>query len=322
MMQNNTIKQPDRLTSYFKAEWGVLLAVTITGIFYNIGLLTGPWFEGRLAQCLLELFDGEKFFPDMLKLVISYVVVITAVQLARYIKRLYVRRFANHINRNMKQILYGNLVHHSKSELESENIGNVITKAISDVDACAEGMRKFTTEVFDTGVALAGYAVLLFTYDCRLALICLLFPPVSYFLAEKLKKIVQRSGAAVQESRSRLNAATLDRVSGASTYRVFGCEPQRDRSYEEHLEDYEKSAVRANIWIAAMPPLYQIISMISVLFIIYFGGRNVSGNGWTGWDIAAFTTFLSCFIKLAVKSSKAAKLFNAVQKAEVSLETH
>lgn len=36
------------------------------------------------------------------------------------------------------------------------------------------------------------------------------------------------------------------------------------------------------------------------------------------FDIAAFTTFLSCFAKLTVKSSKAAKRFNAVRKAEVS----
>ena len=27
-----------------------------------------------------------------------------------------------------------------------------MTKAILDVDDCAEGMRKFTTEIFDTGV--------------------------------------------------------------------------------------------------------------------------------------------------------------------------
>ena len=42
------------------------------------------------------------------------------------------------------------------------------------------------------------------------------------------------------------------------------------------------------------------------------------GSGWSTWDIAAFTTFLSCFTKLVVKSSKVAKLFNSVQKAEVS----
>ena len=68
----------------------------------------------------------------------------------------------------------------------------------------------------------------------------------------------------------------------------------------------------------ALPPLYQAASNLSVLFILYFGAKNVLGTGWRAWDIAAFTTFLSCFMKMSVKSSKAAKLFNFVQRAEVS----
>ena len=76
--------------------------------------------------------------------------------------------------------------------------------------------------------------------------------------------------------------------------------------------------MRANVWQAALPPLYLVASNLSVLFILWFGAKNVLGTGWCAWDIAAFTTFLSCFMKTAVKSSKAAKLFNAVQRAEVS----
>ena len=40
-----------------------------------------------------------------------------------------------------------------------------MTKAILDVDDCVEGMRKFTTEIFDTGVALTAYAGMLLWYD-------------------------------------------------------------------------------------------------------------------------------------------------------------
>lgn len=58
--------------------------------------------------------------------------------------------------------------------------------------------------------------------------------------------------------------------------------------------------------------------MAGVLIILYFGQKNVLGTGWRAWGIAAFTTFLSCFVKLSVKSSSAAKLFNAVHKAQVS----
>lgn len=129
-----------------------------------------------------------------------------------------------------------------------------MTKAILDVDDCAEGMRKFTTEIFDTGVALLAYAGMLFFYDWRLALISLIFPPVSYVIAEKMKVIVQRTGAAFKEQSGHLSAATLDRATNAVTYRVFGCERERSEAYEANLSAYERSAVRANIWNASLPP--------------------------------------------------------------------
>lgn len=308
----------DRVLSYFKVEWKVLLAVTISGLIYNVGLLAGPWFEGKMTGCLLNILNGSGAFADMRILVIAYVVSIAIVQTARYIKRFYVRRFANNVNRRMKEILYGSLVRKSRAGLHEEGEGNIMTKAILDVDDCAEGMRKFTTEIFDTGVALAAYAGMLLYYDWRLALLCMVFPPVSYTIAEKMKTVVQRTGAAYKVQSGVLSEATLDRAQNAITYRVFGCEQERQLAYEEKLTAYERSAVKANIWNASMPPIYRMISMTSVLFILYFGQKNVLGIGWHPWTIASFTTFLACFVKLAVKSSSAAKLFNAVHKAQVS----
>lgn len=316
-MRNNKFHSA-RVLSYFQAEWKVLLAVTVSGLIYNLGLLAGPWFEGKIAACLIDILNGKKFFSDMLALVAAYVPAIGVVQIARYIKRFYVRRFANNVNRRMKHTLYSSLVQKSRRALSEEGAGNVMTKAILDVDDCAEGMRKFTTEIFDTGVALLAYAGMLFFYDWRLALISLIFPPVSYVIAEKMKVIVQRTGAAFKEQSGHLSAATLDRATNAVTYRVFGCERERSEAYEANLSAYERSAVRANIWNASLPPVYRIISMAGLMFILYFGGRNVLGSGWTAWNIAAFTTFISCFTRLSVKSSSAAKLFNAVHKAQVS----
>ena len=85
---------PDRVFSYFQKEWKVLLAVTISGLIYNIGLLAGPWFEGKMTGCLVDILKGADQFSDMLVLVLGYVTAIAIVQTARYIKRFYVRRFA------------------------------------------------------------------------------------------------------------------------------------------------------------------------------------------------------------------------------------
>lgn len=310
--------QPDSIAAYFRLEWLPLTLITLSGLAYNVGLLAGPWFEGRLAQCLADILGGRETASAMTALAAGYILVTLLVQAARFIKRFYVRRFANNINRRMKGVLYANLVRQSRGALEKQGAGELMTKAISDVDDCAEGIRKFTTEVFDTGVALAGYIVMLFAYDWRLALLCMIFPPISYICAEKMKKPVQRAGAAYKKAAAALSAATLDRAKNAVTYRIYGCEDAQEARYETALDGYEQTAVRANVWQAALPPLYLAASNLSVLFILWFGAKNVLGTGWRAWDIAAFTTFLSCFMKTAVKSSKAAKLFNAVQRAEVS----
>ena len=101
---------PDRVSFYFRAESGVLAVITVTGLLYNIGLVAGPWFEGQMTEALARILLGEGSFSVMVSLAAGYIAVIAAVQGLRFLKRFYVRRFANKVNRRMKRVLYGALV--------------------------------------------------------------------------------------------------------------------------------------------------------------------------------------------------------------------
>ena len=50
MKQIYEAAKKDQILYYFKTQWPVLLAVTFSGLIYNLGLLAGPWFEGRMYQ--------------------------------------------------------------------------------------------------------------------------------------------------------------------------------------------------------------------------------------------------------------------------------
>ena len=56
----------DRVSYYFKSQWNILLIITISGLVYNLGLLAGPWFEGRMTGCLVNILGGKSTFTDML----------------------------------------------------------------------------------------------------------------------------------------------------------------------------------------------------------------------------------------------------------------
>ncbi len=89
--------------------------IVLSGLFCNVGLLAAPWFEGKLAQRLADILGGSETVAAMAMPVLAYIAVTLAVQAARFVKRFYVRRFANNINRRMKGILYANLLRRSRT---------------------------------------------------------------------------------------------------------------------------------------------------------------------------------------------------------------
>ena len=97
----------------------------------------------------------------MVLLSLGYMLTTLFVQAMRYVKRLYVRRFANNTSLSMKRIIYAHLLRRSREDLHRQEAGDLMIHIISDVDACVEGMRKFTTEIFDTGIAMAGALLIL-----------------------------------------------------------------------------------------------------------------------------------------------------------------
>lgn len=317
-MSENRPDRPDRVGTYFKQGARALAVVTVSGVIYNVGLAAGPYLEGLMVQCLLDIAAGTAKAQDMAALAALYLLIIVLVQGMRAVKRFYVRRFANDTARSMRGTLYNNIVHTPRGQLHGESAGALMTKAVSDVDAAVEGMRKVTTEVFDTGVAMAAYLGLLLTLDWRLALLSCLFTPCAYWLAAYLKTRVYQANQLSRASAGRLNDATMDQVDNALLYRRYGLAENRRAEYEARLDDYERTSTRAGIWESVMMPIYQAVSMIGVILVVWLGAKNVMGTGWTAWDVASFTAFLSCFARFAAKASHCAKLFNAVQKAQVS----
>ncbi len=312
------IDRPDKVMSYFKPEKPVLILIVISGICFNAGMTANPYFEGRLAQCLYECIQGTATASDMLKLAAVYLGVVFFVQFMRGWKRYGGRWLKNDISRNMRHMLYNAVVHMSREEVAKESTGVIMTKAVADVDACAIGMQRVTTEIFDTGVLMLSYATMLLAYDWKLTLLASLFIPVAYGVALGLKMMVTKANEAYKNTTGQLNQETLDRVSNALTYRVYGREENRDASYEKILSKYERHAVRANLFAGALTPIYRIVSMSGFLFIIWFGGKNVLGTGWENWDVGVFATYVACFTKFAMKASNSAKTFNVVQRAQVS----
>ena len=305
------MKNPDKIRNYWIREKKTVILLTIFGILYNVGMVARPIFQGELIDALI----AKVSIIDLIKLALTFIIIISSVQLFRYFKRYYVRQFANKTTATMRFMLYNNIVHKEEKELHDENMGNLMTKAISDVDVCVEGMRKSTTEIFDTGVLFITYLITLLKYDVKITVYACLFIPVAIFIAEKMKKIIFKFTKAYRSKLSQISDITYDRIDNAILYRLYGREADNRIVYEKELEDFEKKAIVANIWENAMQPIYNVIAMGGIVFVIVMAGEKVYENAFT---IGTFSAYISIFAIMAVKASRIAKLFNTIQKSMVS----
>ncbi len=317
-MNKFKIKNPRSPISYIFMDKPTIILIAISGTLFNVGLLTLPLFEGFLAQTLYDIIGGKKVFIDIVIVSVAFLLTMLVVQALRYMKRFFVRRMANNIASTLRKSLYRSIIDKKQVEIEEENVGGVMARGISDINAVSEGIRKFVTEFFDTGVLLIAYAVTLCLYDWKLALMCLALMPVVYILAMLLRKPIVRYVGDFKKQTENLNNVTLERIENETMFRVFSVEGIKNDEYKKQVEIYENKAVKANVLENAMQPLYKVIMLIGVIMIVFFGGKNVLGSGNVVWDIAAFTTFNLCYAKIADKVSKGAKTFNTIQKAYVS----
>lgn len=305
------MKQPEKIINYWKKEKFVVACIIIFGLSYNITVILGPIYQGKLIDSIAY----RNSLSSIIVLAITYILLIGANQLLRYFKRFYIRRFANSTSATMRLMIYNNIMHKSISELDNESTGNLMTRVISDVDLCVEGMRKFTTEVFDTGVLMVSYLISLLFYDVKITILSIIFIPIAMMLAEKLKSIIYKYSKEYRKKSSEVADITYDTIENSMLYRVSGMEAKNRLRYIEELEDLQNKAVKANILENSMQPIYHVIAMLGIIIVIYLGGTKVINGGWT---IGIFSTYVTMFTAMAVKASKAAKLFNSVQKSQVS----
>ena len=231
------IKGPDKIINYWKKQKVVVAAIVFFGLTFNIAIVLGPIYQGRLLDALL----AKEPYVNVLNIALIFVMLVVGIQVMRFFKRFYIRRFANSTLSTMRLMIYNNLMDKKVDSLEKEDVGNLTTRAISDVDACVEGMRKFTTEIFDTGVLMASYFVSMILYDLKITVMVSVFIPIAMFLAEKLKLVIYKRTSEYRLKKSEMASLTYESVENTMLYRANGMEDFYRNRYEDELLDLEKN---------------------------------------------------------------------------------
>ena len=305
------LKKPQKMSSYFKKSWRIVGIVALSGLLFDGCMSFIPILQGQLLDAVIY----NKGTRALVLRVLFFLSTVIGIQGMRAIKRFYVREFANRTGALMRREVYHAVMHRGTESFLNEEAGDLMNKAVNDVDLCVEGMRKVTTEFFDTGVLMLGYLTSLFIYDIKITLSACTFIPVAMLIAGRMKTVVVRFNKEARAQSSITAQAAYSNIDNIKLYRIFGVMQKRQEEYDKELAKLERKSIRANVLENSMQPLYHAITMLGIGAVIYFGGHKVIDDVWS---VGTLTAYITIFTALAVKTGKASQLFNSFQKSVVS----
>lgn len=305
------ISKPKKMSSYWLKEWKSILCVILFGIGFNMSVPLIAILQGHLVDLVATQAPNQEFMST----IVIFVVIVLVIQGMRAIKRYSVRLFANKTCATMRFMIYHKIMSLPYIDSENENNADFMNKAVGDIELCVEGMRKVTTEVFDTGVLMFAYFLTMLSYDVKLTLISCIFIPLALLLAEGLKKTVVKYTKATRMQSSCVASLTYETLDHALLYRIYGLEEHQEESYKKELLNLEKKSIRSNVLENSMQSIYTALSMLGIASIFMMGSQLVIQDIWSVGTLSAYITI---FTALSLKASKAGKLFNSFQMASVS----
>ncbi len=307
----NKKRRYDKISTYFIENIWIVIPMCITALIFNSMMALIPQLQGRLVDSLYYYSD----FNLVVRYATIFVLVVLFVQINRFFKRYLVRVFGNKMTLKMRQVSLTNLLKNDLSYFENNSVGDILNRNFGDIYDITEGIRKMTTEVFDTIVLLLCYLISMFLTDYQASLYSLIFIVLAILIAQFMKVKVYKYTKQYKEYLSINKELTLNKIDNELYYRGFGVSNKYLERYENSISILRKKTMLALLFQSNLQPLYLLVANIGLFPIIYISSIKII-NGV--YDIGVLQTLIATFLLVSTKASKVGKVFNAYQGFKVS----
>ncbi len=303
----------DKVSTYIKLNIPVILAMTVTGILFNVSIAYAPTLLGKVLD---SLKDGKEF-NYIAKIALFYLGFVFFVQINRFLKRLFRRRTANKMILQMRTKAFSNMLISDIAKFNAKTYGDIMNRQLADIRDSAETFETIIAEIYDTGVLLISYYVFMAMKDFMMASICMGCALFSVLISLFLGRAVRRSTREYKAVYSDTKIDNINILQNEVYYRGFGINKNYYNKYEQSVNRLERKAVKNTIYRTAFEPMYLAIGASGYVVAFYLGGYKVLDGIWT---LGMFTGFVTSFTLVRKKCGFIGRINNNIQNGLVAWE--
>lgn len=302
-----------RLITYMKpyAHW------VIFALFLVLCLTGFDLYRPMLVGDAIDTFGADVDYDIIIDTAIKYAVVLALSVIFNIAQTWILQKAGQNIILEIRKDLYRHIQSLGSRYFDITPVGKLVTRVTNDVEALNEMYSGILVQLFRNIVKIAGLAGVMIALDVKLAAVSFVLMPVVIGLTVLCQRIARNIYRLYRTRLTDLNTFLSEHLSGMKIIQIFGRQERKFEEFHDKNTKLYRAFYREMLMYAVFRPLIYILSILSLMIVLWFGSKNVFDSAISIGTLYIFSNYIRSFFD---PIQELAEQFSTLQSSVASAE--
>lgn len=302
-----------RLITYMKpyAHW------VIFALFLVLCLTGFDLYRPMLVGDAIDTFGADGDYDIIIDTAIKYAVVLALSVIFNIAQTWILQKAGQNIILEIRKDLYRHIQSLGSRYFDITPVGKLVTRVTNDVEALNEMYSGILVQLFRNIVKIAGLAGVMIALDVKLAAVSFVLMPVVIGLTVLCQRIARNIYRLYRTRLTDLNTFLSEHLSGMKIIQIFGRQERKFEEFHDKNTKLYRAFYREMLMYAVFRPLIYILSILSLMIVLWFGSKNVFDSAISIGTLYIFSNYIRSFFD---PIQELAEQFSTLQSSVASAE--
>src|SRR5262245_42506779 len=315
-----------RLLKYLKPHWPIFTVATFAMLLVGVlesatGALIVPIFEQAFStnggSRTSTLFGLQHLIPQdpigAWKTISILLILFTLGKgIAEYLSTVLMARIGQSAVLKLRQDLYNHLLAQSATFFERHRTNYLVSRLVSSAAAIETAVTSTLRDMLRESFTLIGFLAASFYYSWRLTLGSLIIAPIIALLTVRFGKALRNVARESFEGSKELTDTAQEALANQGIVKAYRAEKRESERFTTVAKRIVKANLRSASIAGASPPIIEMIGMLFVVLLLFFGQQEIMGGRMR---TAQFLAFLFFVFRSYDPMRKLSRLQNSMEQA-------
>jgi subfamily B ATP-binding cassette protein MsbA len=194
---------------------------------------------------------------------------------------------------DIRNKLYQHLQRMSIAFHESHRTGEMIARITNDVGMVQIGVSAALADTIYQSLVMVGAIISIFLVHWKLALLSFFTFPFIAWAITRAGGRIRAASHRVQEKIADLTSVLQETITGIRVVKAFTMEERENKRFSGENEGSFNAAMKSARVVAALTPVVDLLLIMAIAMIIWYGGTEVLNGHLTSGKLMEFITYLA-----------------------------